>query len=71
MTLSAGMRTNLEAARSWVSPLGLDARIGRLDCGFDVNRHVGEEAQVYPRGSEVWGGGLFSQHTSSQPEGHD
>ena len=71
MTLSAGMHTNLEAARSRVGPLGLDVRNGRLDCGFDVNRHVGEEAQVYPRGSEAWGRGLFSQHTSSQPECHD
>jgi len=53
VTLSAGMHTNLEAARNRVGPLGLDVRNGRLDCGFDVNRHVGEDAQVYPRGSEA------------------
>ncbi len=65
------MHTNLEAARRRVGPLGRDVSNGRRDYGFDVNRRVGEEAQVYPRGSEVWGGGLFSQHTSSQPECHD
>ena len=53
VTLSSGMQTNLKAVRSRVGPLGLDVRDGRLDCCFDFNRHVGEEAQVYPRGSEA------------------
>jgi hypothetical protein len=44
------MHTNLEAPRRRVGPLDLDVSNGRLDYGFDVNRCVGEGAQVYPRG---------------------
>lgn len=54
------MHTNLEAPRKRLGPFGLAVSNGRLDYSFDVNRRVGEEAQVYLRGSEVWGGGLFS-----------